>query len=651
MWKEETINKLKILLDVARREVPYYTSILPPVSIQLPDDIFGYLKNFPLLSRQILQTQKALLCSSHGDISSWRKIRTTGTTGEPVEVILNKETWTLESELFASHIDRYLQRLDWHQKKIFYLNLHPSASSRTLPSKWHDEAQMIKWNLIRIWQLSDEKFMNSIECLNESIITTMASVVELICSRILKSGIINKIHPSLIVLSGETILPETRMLINEVFKCPVTSLYTMAEVGIIGSEQIDPNVYQVEESAVIVEIVDENGNRVPQGIEGEIIITPLNNVVMPLIRYRTGDRGYWVDIDSSPPIFRLVEARRSYHLITENNASMNVVRFTKMLASLNVDRYRMDQKQDGTVIFSYYSQKSAFSEMDYSLVKSVIRGAFGPEVRIEFYQVEDRNTLSQAPDQIQPSREYITSPNAEPLDPSLVKLASWLRQQLFDEIQIDAAILTGSALDHRTTTRFSDIDLVVLVQNNPMDSYWIKVSRNLISHIPQLSINFDYIRGLSYRSPLLACRLLCEQIPVIGKVDEYILPWPKLENLRLQGLYWSQDTIGTLWLRLVNLKVLSMDPIREAWIATKLILEALRYRYLVRSEHETSSVCILNKLEKDIEIPDLWKRDLFDMFNVAREHLPPPLINSNIVEHYLQLALSYIRFIQIDLMR
>jgi phenylacetate-CoA ligase len=41
---------------------------------------------------------------------------------------------------------------------------------------------------------------------------------------------------------------------------------------------------------VIVEVVDESGQAVI-GKEGDILISDLNNRVMPFIRYRIGDRG------------------------------------------------------------------------------------------------------------------------------------------------------------------------------------------------------------------------------------------------------------------------------------------------------------------------------------------------------------------------
>jgi hypothetical protein len=73
----------------------------------------------------------------------------------------------------------------------------------------------------------------------------------------------------------------------------------------------------------------------------------------------------------------------------------------------------------------------------------------------------------------------------EPLGPDLNTLADWLRQRLQSESGIEASVLTGSWLD-LTTTRWSDIDLVIMVKHDPNDKHWIDLGRNLRNHIPKL---------------------------------------------------------------------------------------------------------------------------------------------------------------------
>ena len=45
----------------------------------------------------------------------------------------------------------------------------------------------------------------------------------------------------------------------------------------------------LRENHIIAEIIDGQGNVLPHGEEGELVITTIGMEAMPLIRYRTGD--------------------------------------------------------------------------------------------------------------------------------------------------------------------------------------------------------------------------------------------------------------------------------------------------------------------------------------------------------------------------
>jgi phenylacetate-CoA ligase len=70
--------------------------------------------------------------------------------------------------------------------------------------------------------------------------------------------------------------------------------YSTNETGPIGYQcrHADDNTHHVHEDVVVVEVVDEAGERVPPGTTGEVIVTKLADAGMLLFRYRIGDRGY-----------------------------------------------------------------------------------------------------------------------------------------------------------------------------------------------------------------------------------------------------------------------------------------------------------------------------------------------------------------------
>ena len=69
----------------------------------------------------------------------------------------------------------------------------------------------------------------------------------------------------------------------------MVSRYSNEENGVLGQDEGENNVFPINEADYIVEILDEDGNEVKDGIQGRIVVTDLFNYAMPMIRYDTGD--------------------------------------------------------------------------------------------------------------------------------------------------------------------------------------------------------------------------------------------------------------------------------------------------------------------------------------------------------------------------
>lgn len=633
--------KLRALMRHAREHCPYY-NFLP--SLQIKEPISGYFKKIPLLSRQTVQLQYTRLLSSTGDTNGWRKVQTTGRTGEPVKVILSQEAQAVDAVLLSLRIDYLLGNTEWRQGRMYHLALHAGSSSRTIHALWHDEGLITKWNLARAWQESDKTFCEALAIIQDCVVTMMPSVAELLCTRLQNIKKKTAPRPLLILLSGEMVSIEQKSKVSATFGCPVSSLYTMAEVGIVGSERPGESTYQVEEKSAFVEILSEKGEQLPDSREGEIVVTPLNNYAMPLLRYRTGDRGFWVDSQASPPVFRIVDARKPKFLTTSEGKSVNSVRFAKILASLGLDYYSIDQNRDGIITFSYAARSSNLNVESFSLIKTMIRASLGPDTDIRFHKVNDSISPKIETHTNKTEQNWI---DAEPLGPEITAIAEWLRQRLQNVSGIEYALLTGSSLDMSSTTRFSDIDMNIMVKNNPDDQVWIDLGRELKSRVPKLSINFDTVKGFSKRAPLLAVRLLSEQIPLFKALDESALPRPPSSSICLNGLYWTQETIAAISHRMTDTtKPTDKDPIFESWLAAKWIFTSLRYKYIVSGEKHTSTKIVLDRLQSDQDIPASWKTDFIQIVYISREIVPPPLFDQNKLGNYAKLATSFVRLTQ-----
>jgi phenylacetate-CoA ligase len=112
--------------------------------------------------------------------------------------------------------------------------------------------------------------------------------IYIFASYCLKAGV-NSVRPNAIISSSMMLLPTERKAIETAFACKVTDLYGCEEVGLIATECEQHNGMHVDMENNYVELLDSNGNDVPTGADGAVVITNLLNRAMPLIRYKMGD--------------------------------------------------------------------------------------------------------------------------------------------------------------------------------------------------------------------------------------------------------------------------------------------------------------------------------------------------------------------------
>ena len=94
--------------------------------------------------------------------------------------------------------------------------------------------------------------------------------------------------------AGEALAPETRALCSRPLGCvEVTDCYSAAETGNLAFQCPDSppgqERYHVQSESALVEVLDADGRPCAPGATGRVVVTPLHNFAMPLIRYEIGD--------------------------------------------------------------------------------------------------------------------------------------------------------------------------------------------------------------------------------------------------------------------------------------------------------------------------------------------------------------------------
>lgn len=92
--------------------------------------------------------------------------------------------------------------------------------------------------------------------------------------------------------TGEPLLDSERHLIEARFGAFVHDAYGLSEC-VVGTECRVRNGFHYWPDATHVEVLEPNSDRpVPEGETGELVVTSLMQTHMPILRYRTGDKGH-----------------------------------------------------------------------------------------------------------------------------------------------------------------------------------------------------------------------------------------------------------------------------------------------------------------------------------------------------------------------
>ena len=100
----------------------------------------------------------------------------------------------------------------------------------------------------------------------------------------------------------------------------------------------------------LVEIVDENGHRLPPGESGEVVVTPLGVEGMPLIRFKTGDISFLLDAPCpcgrmSPRLGPILGRRK--HMLKIKGTTVYPQAAFDLLSSMDgVDEYMLEVTSD-----------------------------------------------------------------------------------------------------------------------------------------------------------------------------------------------------------------------------------------------------------------------------------------------------------------
>jgi phenylacetate-CoA ligase len=205
---------------------------------------------------------------------------------------------------------------------------------------------------------------------------------------------IKDVHFKSVVSWGDKMFPHFRALIEKQFDTVVFDTYGCSEGFMIAAE-CEKHQYHIMSPLVYLEILDDDGNDVPPGGLGKVVVTRLDNYAMPLIRYYLGDLAIADDPAAECscgrhfPLLKKIIGRDTDIVKTRSGKFMVVHAFTGIFEHIpEIKQFKIVQKNlDGMDI--EYIRNTGFGAHILTAIKEKIDGYLKEDFPVNFIEVEN----------------------------------------------------------------------------------------------------------------------------------------------------------------------------------------------------------------------------------------------------------------------
>lgn len=342
--------KLVHILMYCMTSVPYYRNVFKSKKIRLEDlNEFSVFKTIPLLDKGIIRRHFNELQAEN--IPRWRirESSTSGSTGE--SLFFNADVASAKMHMVAK-----FRNFSWcgvtpfDKQAVLWGARFDNHAVKNVSDKFRAWARPILF--LSSYQMTEsnmDKYYNNLCEYRPLLLTSYPSPLERFAEFCQKYELrVPSLHA--IICSAEQLSDSQRYLFQNVFKVPVFNRYGCREFGCVAHECEQHHGLHVNMERVFVEVLRADGTDCDQGEIGEIVITDLDNKVMPFIRYRSGDLGSWTermcDCGRCLEMLDKIEGRVFDLVYTPSGSSISGTFWTLLLKHISSDVLGVQIRQD-----------------------------------------------------------------------------------------------------------------------------------------------------------------------------------------------------------------------------------------------------------------------------------------------------------------
>ncbi|MBV8380705.1 MAG: phenylacetate--CoA ligase family protein [Paucibacter sp.] len=319
------LRRLNALLADVGRHVPYWRQWFAQQGIE-PDGFedLAELRRLPLLDKAVIRANTEALKSETAQ--GLARFNTGGSSGEPLIFFIGKER--------VSHdVAAKWRATRWWGVDIGDPEVVVWGSPIELGTQDHVKAvrdRVLRTSLLPAFEMNEAKldeFVAALRAKRPRMLFGYPSALARIAQHAVARGQrMDDLGIKVAFVTSERLYDEQRALIAKTFGCAVANGYGGRDAGFIAHECPSGSMHLTAED-IIVELLDKNGQPVPDGEPGEIVVTHLATRDFPFIRYRTGDiavrRAQACACGRGLPVFGEIQGRSTDFVVAQDGTVMH----------------------------------------------------------------------------------------------------------------------------------------------------------------------------------------------------------------------------------------------------------------------------------------------------------------------------------------
>jgi len=375
-------EKLKRLLDHAHKHSKFYAQL----NIASENDPIEMLKSFPILTKETLRKNIDEILTVPEEILIEQ--RSSGSSGLQTIVYFSKAEQSIQQA----------QQIRWWEWAGYRLG-DPILQTGITPNR--GVVKQIKDFLLRTYYLpafshteaSATKALRWAASKSNPVLAGYASSLFVLATLTEEKD--KSVSFKTAISWGDKLFEHYKEKIEDIFDTKVFNTYASSEGFMIAGQKDLEHMYIMSQH-VYLEIIDDDGNEVPDGTLGHVVVTNLNNYSMPMIRYRLGDLAVKLPREKYPkkreyqyPLLQMVIGRDTDLVKTRSGKYMVVHSFTGIFEHFpEIKQYTVIQHNLNGIEIDYVPSEKFFPKALEEIERKILHYLDEKSFSIDFKKVD-----------------------------------------------------------------------------------------------------------------------------------------------------------------------------------------------------------------------------------------------------------------------